>query len=333
MGPRYIASTKLALAFLAGIFLVQVYQAAKRPISTGEAYIYDRFVRPTTRQVLSQELLNRDVLYSMLEKRSVGLFHVSPLSVRLPGLLFGIVYLWSVWRLAQLFLGAGRLFLVAVILAALVPLEWDCFSRANGTGTALALQTFALFLAIEYLTCNLYVRPSNINLSGACLGLSVASRLDFAISAILLSLLFLAAMAVQRKWADWRDRILVPAAVAAFVFLVLPLSHAHAAEEVTPELTAAEAGQLASALQMLRAKAGTDHVRIAAIPPVEPIVNFYRAQYRVITWDRASRNLSSEHFDYYLVSGADEGWVQQRHLIVLYRDGDLLLARSSYDSM
>jgi hypothetical protein len=270
----------------------------------------------------------------MLEKRSVGLFHVSPLSVRLPGLLFGIVYLWSVWRLARLFLVAGWVFLVAIVLAALVPLEWDCFSRANGTGTALALQACAIWLAARYLKYNLDVSPLNLNLSGACLGLSVATRLDFAISAILLGFLFLAAMAVQRKWADWRDRILIPATVAAFVFLVLPLSHAHAPEEVTPELTAAEAAQLPSALQILRARtAGTDQVRIGAIPPVEPIVNFYRAQYRVNTWDRASRNFSSEHFDYYLVSGADQEWVQQRHLIVLYRDADLLLARSSYDSM
>lgn len=330
MGPRYIASTKLALGFLAGIFLVQVYQAAMQPISTGEAYIYDRFVRPTIRQVLAQELLNRDVLYSMLEKRSVGLFHVSPLSVRLPGLLFGIVYLWSVWRLARLLMVAGRLFLLAVVLAALAPLEWDCFSRANGIGTALALQTCAIWLALNYLKCNPDVSPLNLNLSGACLGLSMAARLDFAVSAILLGFLFLAALAAQRKWADWRDRILIPAMVAAFVFLVLPLSHAHAAEEVTPELTAAEAGPLPSALRMLRARAGTDHVRIAATPPVEPIVNFYRAQYRVITWDRASRNFSSGHFDYYLVSGADEGWVRQRHLIVVYRDADLLLARSSY---
>ena len=140
----------------------------------------------------------------------MGLFHVSPFSVRLPGLLFGILYLWSVWRLARLFLVAGWVFLVAVVLAALVPLEWDCFFRANGTGTALALQACAIWLAARYLKYNLDVSPLNLNLSGACLGLSVATRLDFAIPAILLGFLFLAAIAVQRKWADWRDRILIP---------------------------------------------------------------------------------------------------------------------------
>src|ERR1039458_966059 len=111
MGPRYIASTKLACVFLAGIFAVQAYQAASQPINTREAYIYDQFVRPTIRQVLAGELPERDVLYTLLEKRSVGLFHVSPFSVRLPSLLFGVLYLWAVWQLARrlsmLGVGAG----------------------------------------------------------------------------------------------------------------------------------------------------------------------------------------------------------------------------------
>src|ERR1017187_1874537 len=137
MVSRYTASTKVGLALLAAIFALQAYQSASRPISPVEAYGYDRFVRPTTRQVLARELPNRDVLYSLLEKRSVGLFHVSPFSVRLPGMLFGVLYLWSVWQLARLILGSGWLFLGAIALAGAAALGWGWFGRADGAGTAL----------------------------------------------------------------------------------------------------------------------------------------------------------------------------------------------------
>jgi 4-amino-4-deoxy-L-arabinose transferase-like glycosyltransferase len=333
MESRYTASTKLALALLTAILAVQVYQAATQPVSTVEAYGYDRFVRPTTRQVLDRELLNHDVLYTLLEKRSVGLFHVSPFSVRLPSLLFAILYLWSVWQLARLLLGAGRLFLVAVVLAALIPLHWDCFACATGVGTALALELCAVWLTIKYLKLNHIVKQGNLNLAGACLGLSVAARPEFAMVAVALGLSFLVALAVQRRWALWTDRVLIPALVVALVFLVLPLSHAHAIPEITPHLTLGEAAQLESVLNVLRASAGANHIRIGASPATEPILNFYRAQHRVNTWDRANRSLSSERFDYYLLSTADTEWVEQRHLIVLYQDADFVLARRSYDAM
>jgi hypothetical protein len=321
MELRYTVSTRLLLGLLAAVFAVLAYRAAKSPISPGEAYIYDRFVRPTTRQVLARELPNRDVLYAVLEKRSVGLFHVSPFSVRLPGLLFAILYLWSAWRLARRILGTGWLFILAVALAGLFSLWWAAFARAEGGGAALAMQVCAAQLALSVMPQNL-----NLNMAGACLGLSVAARLDFAIPAMALALGFLA---VHRRWVLWTDRVLIPATVTALVFLVLPLSHAHAASEAPPELAA----QPASAIQALRARAGNHYVHIGASPGVEPILNFYRAQYRLTNWDRAGRNLATGSFDYYLLEKGDAGLIEQRHLIVLYRDRDFVLARRSYDAM
>jgi hypothetical protein len=320
MASRYTASTKLALAFVMAILAVEVYQAATQPIRSGEAYLYDRFVRPTIRQVLAQELPDRDVLYSLLEKRSVGLFHVSPFSVRLPSLLFGILYLWSVWKLASLCFGSGWRFLVAGVLPAAIPLELGWFCRADSSGTSLALVACAVWFASN---------RKNLNLAGACLGLAVAARLDFAIPVAILGLSFLA----LTPWTAWIDRVLIPAIVAAFILLVLPLSHAHALPEITPELTGTQPADLLSALQALRADSGSSHVRISAIPAVEPIVNFYRAQHRVTTWDRAERDASPEHFDYYLLSASQANWAQERHLIVLYWDGDFLLVRRSYAPM
>jgi len=381
MAQRYTVSTKLALAFVAAVCVVQVYRAARQPIHSGEAYLYDRFVRPTTRQVLASELPDRDVLYSLLEKRSVGLFHVSPFSVRLPGVLFGVLYLWSVWRLARLVFGSQWLFLGAMALAGAASLHWGWFVRADGVGTALALELCAVSLWIRYLKCNHNAKPASLNLSGACLGLSVAARIDFAIPAAALALALLAVLGARRQWSGWIDRVFIPAVAGALVFLVLPLSHAHAAAEITPELTDDQSAHLQSALQVLRASAGADRIRIGgtpsaeppedgnavdrardririgatpsveppedggaierargririgATPSAEPVVNFYRAQHRATAWERARRDYRSEHFDYYLLSTAEGNWAEQRHLYVLHRDADFLLARRSYAPM
>ena len=71
MELRSTASTRVLLALLAAVFAMQAYRAAARPIGVGEAYLYDRFVRPTARQVWESELPNRDILYSLLEKHGI----------------------------------------------------------------------------------------------------------------------------------------------------------------------------------------------------------------------------------------------------------------------
>jgi hypothetical protein len=354
MEQRYTVSNKLAVALVAAVSAVQVYQAAVRPIGSGEAYLYDRFVRPTVRQAMASELPDRDVLYGLLEKRSVGLFHVSPFSVRLPGVLFGVLFLWSGWQLAKLLLGSAWLSLCATALAGAAALQWGWFVRADGMGTGLALEVCAVWLLVRYLKCNHQVNEMNLNLAGACLGLSIAARLDFAIPAAVLALVFLAVFGAQRrplprgrgsvgsgKHSDaililqrpqrtsWVDCVFIPAVVVALIFLVLPLSHAHAAREITPELTARQAGNLQSDLEVMRLSAGSDRIRIGTIPSVEPVVNFYRAQHRATAWERAARDYRPGDFDYYLLPASEGNWAEQRHLLVLSRDADFLLARRS----
>ena len=302
------------MAFLAAVFAVEVYRAAARPIGSDEAYLYDRFVRPTTRQVLASELPDRDVLYSLLEKRSVGLFHVSPFSVRLPSLLFGILYLFAVWQLAR------RLSMV-VVAAGAVPLFWACFSRADGTGEAVALLLCAIWLAVE---------RRYLNLIGICMGLSLAAQTDFAIPVAMVAL---AILAFWRRWADWIDRVLIPAVVVGLAFLVLPLTHAYGPAESAPKLTTAQAAHLQAALQALRISAGSHRIHIGATPATEPVVNFYRAQYRAGNWERAGRDDSLEHCDYYLFPATEAAAAAQRHLIVIYRDADFVVANRSYAAM
>jgi hypothetical protein len=162
--------------------------------------------------------------------------------------------------------------------------------------------------------------------AGACLGLAIAARLDCAIPAAVVAL---GILAWHGKWTEWVDRVLIPAVVVALIVLVLPLSHAHAASDSTPELSARQAAHLQSALDALRTAGGTNPIRIGATPAIEPAVNFFRAQHRSTTWDRASRNYQNEGFDYYVLPATGAGFAEQRHLIVLYRDADFLVARRS----
>ena len=321
MEPRYTVSTRLALTALAAILGFQIYEAVTFPIGGDEAYLYDRFVRPTIRQVLSSELPNRNVLYSVLEKRSVGLFHVSPFAVRLPGILFGILYLWSIWKIANALLGVGWRFAAGVMIAGALPLYFGWFAHGTGTGAAMSLLVCAISLA---------VRGQNLNLIGALIGLSICTS---TISAIPGALVAVSMLAISRRWWTWCNQVLIPSSVVVWMVLVLPMSHAHTAAEASPGLTRSQAAHLREALDTLRASAGQDHVRIAAVATAEPIVNFYRAQHRANGWERAARGYSSGQFDYYLLSASDSDWASARHLIVLHQDADFLLARQPAAAM
>src|SRR5580693_7920669 len=162
MKSRYTASTRALFAIFVAVLAVQAYRDATAAIRPDEAYLYDRFVRPTARQIWQQELPNRDVLFTFLEKRTVGIFHVSPFSVRAPGLLILALYLWSVWQLAKLLSQLELIHLGLVSIAAGVCLWWGWYSYANGIGAAIALQVCAVRYAIEYLKRNDTVTPENL---------------------------------------------------------------------------------------------------------------------------------------------------------------------------
>ena len=329
MTPRYTVLTKAVLAVFAAVLAVQAYRSATAAIRPDEAYLYDRFVRPTARQIWLQELPNRDVLFTFLEKRTVGMLHVSPFSVRVPSLLFLALYLWSAWQLARLLTDREWIHLGLVSVAAGLCLWGGWFTWANGIGAAIALQLSAVRFAVDYLKLNDSVTSDRLNRSGCCLGLSVAARWEFAGAAMALALVLLLVLAVQGKLWLWAERFLISACIAVLIPLVLPLSHAHATPEWIGSLNSGKAAELQSALDVLRTNAGTLPAHIGASAAAEPIANFYRAQHRLITWSRVDSGLESGSFDYYLLARSDEAYVEQRHLIVLSRDVDFLVARKS----
>lgn len=451
------ASTRTARALLWALFAVNVYRAATQSITADEAYAYDRFVRPPIREVLAQYDANNHVLYTLLAKRSVGLFRATEFSLRLPSLLCGALYLWAVYRLTRRTFGAGALFLAAMALLTLHPVVLDYLSAARGYGMALALWMWALELMLE---CR------SLSFAAICLGLSVAANLAFAFPAAALACtFFLAVWGRAMPCPDGpcgqgvalphlTERFVIPGIVTAFVLLAIPLSRAeagnfgngagslrqmlqtlfdHAPSAVpglllgamaliavfaavrilrrrekgrvesmvvltagTTALTFAGlvlarrwfgvpyplngsalylvplaslmalslvrklnrrpahiaavvlAGVIAaqylfqfdariyderredagarSLVQALRRDARDRRIRIGASPAVEPVLNFYRARYRLSNWVPVERKPLTETFDYYVLTLSDAGLVDERHLHVIYRDSGLVLA-------
>ncbi len=169
---------------------------------------------------------------------------MSPFSVRIPSLLFGLLYLCSIWKIS-------RPFPITAVLGAAIPLAFDWFAQADGTGAAVALMVCAMWLTIDR------------KMAGACLGLAGRRAARFCDSRGHRRPWNPSPM--RRNWAEWADPEQIPAAVAAVMFLlVLPLSHAHAAPESIPDLTLTQAAHLHSALSVLRASAGTKPIRIGA---------------------------------------------------------------------
>ena len=215
MEPTSTASTKTARWFLAALVAVNLYRAITQSVTPGEAWNYNRFIAPTWAESFSRFDINDHVLNTLLVRISTTRFHLTELSLRLPSLFAGILYLWVVYRMARRWFGGGFVFLAAIGLFTLNPLVIDAMSEARGYGIALACWMWALELMLESLES---FSPQKLNLSGKFLGLSVAASLAFVAPACAL-------LAVHLFWSKGRTPVLA-AFLTAFVLLVIPLNHA-----------------------------------------------------------------------------------------------------------
>src|ERR1039457_5614163 len=139
-------------------------------------------------EALSRFDANNHVLNTLLVRISTARFHLTELSLRLPSLLAGVLYLWVVFRMARRLFGDGPAFLAVVGLLTLNPIVVDALSEARGYGMALASWMLALELILELVQL---FSLQQLNLAGICLGLSVAATLPFAAPAVALLAVFL----------------------------------------------------------------------------------------------------------------------------------------------
>jgi hypothetical protein len=186
MGKASTVSTRLAAAL--GL-LLSAYFAATRALSVDEAALWTHLVRPPLREAFRAPDAWSGLLYSLLAERVIGILRLSELSLRIPALLSGMVCAWIVWKSEKPLLTAG--YLAAAIIG------W--FSAAQSYGLAFAF----FFLALD--------RPRH---AGWLYGLSLAAHPGFAGLAVF--------------W--WRikdiERVVIPAAVTAFIILIIPASQA-----------------------------------------------------------------------------------------------------------
>jgi hypothetical protein len=214
------ASIKIVLGMFAALCAWNVYRAATRDVTPSEAWNYDRYIGVPWQESFHRYDANNHVLNTLLVRISTKRFHLTELSLRLPSLLFGLLYLWAVYRLCRRLFGESWLFLASVALMTLNPLVVDALSEARGYGMAMAFWLWALLLMLE---CLESFSARKLNLAAACLALSVAGCLSFVVPA--LGLLFTFLSRAGHRPALSRH-LLLPSLVFAFVLLAIPLNHA-----------------------------------------------------------------------------------------------------------
>ncbi|MEX2263424.1 MAG: glycosyltransferase family 39 protein [Bryobacteraceae bacterium] len=217
-------ASRLAMASLAAVLGANIYRACTQSITSDEAYTYNLFLNQGIKQLFARYDAAHHVLNTYLCQISIALFGVSELSMRLPSLAGGALYLLGLFRLSGYLFASPAWFLLSIGLLALNPFVLDHLSAARGYGSGLACLIWAFYFALRYLDER---RESLLYGCGLCLGLAVAFNLVFAFPAAGLGAM-LALLLIRQSGDLWRlsDHLAVPAIVSAFLFVILPLGRA-----------------------------------------------------------------------------------------------------------
>lgn len=203
-----------------------MYRASTQSITGDEAMTYNKFVWPPVAESFTTYDANNHVLHTFLCKLSVRWFGLTEFGLRVPSLAGGLLFLFSIWRLARYTLGRGWMCLFAVAAVALNPLVLDYLSAARGYSLALGFYFWGLFLLTRYLAED-YDRPVwLLPRAGVAFGLAVGANLVFLVPVVAAGGVF--TLLTLRTF--WRtvDRFWGPVIVPAFLILVLPLTRAGA---------------------------------------------------------------------------------------------------------
>jgi hypothetical protein len=149
--------------------------------------------------------------------------------------------------------------------------------------------------------------------SGICGGLAVAANPWTAIPIVVL-------------WVKWfrlpkGESTILISVLTAFIFLAIPVISGKPDALRTWPTTAAD-NHSREAVRALRADAGARHIRIGGSPELFPILNFYRARYRLSNWE----NLYPEApgpFDYYVLTPEADA----TRLRTIYRNSMMTIAK------
>jgi hypothetical protein len=196
----------LAGLLLAAVFGMNVYRAAKQPITHDEALTYHGFVAVPFHRLVTHFDTNNHLVNTLGCRLTTSLLGVSEIAMRLPSLAGGLAYLTAVFLLCRAAFGRGLLFLAAVALLSLNPFVLDYLSIARGYGLALGFLFWGIYHLDQFLGDEAW-RPGHPDrrrrlVGGAvCLALAVYSNLTFVIIAASLAATFLA-ITCERGWTE-----------------------------------------------------------------------------------------------------------------------------------
>src|SRR5262249_53494035 len=198
--------SKIALIVIA---LCSLVRASQQSVTQAKAGNCDRRIGPHWEESLKQFDPNNHVLNTILVKISTARIHLTEFSLRLPSLLFGVLYLIAAYRISRRWFGQGRMFLAVLGLLTLNPLILDAMSEARGYGMSLACWMWAV---------DLVTAGGSMNAAGVLIGLSVAGSLAFLAPAVALI-----AACIGRRKLEYMPHL---SFLVAFLVLLLPLNHA-----------------------------------------------------------------------------------------------------------
>jgi hypothetical protein len=195
------------IVILSGLLIVNIYRAWSQSICHDEAFTYDAYLSGTFASLFDHYDANHHFLFTLLAKLSVSLFGVSEFAMRLPTVLAGALYFWSVYRLSIFLFSGSAYCLLSVLLLSLNPLLLDFLVAARGYGLALALFFYAFAECLAYMDAAIQTperTPGNATLyrAGTAIALSVAANLVFLLPVVVFGFLFLAALVLIDKRVD-----------------------------------------------------------------------------------------------------------------------------------
>ncbi len=140
-----------ALVLLSGLLATNFYRAATQSIVHDEALSWQFYLSGPVSAIFQTYTANNHFLATILFRLSITLFGNSEFAMRLPTVLAGAWFFWTVFRLCALIFGDGWLFLLACAALTLNPILLDFLVAARGYGLAMAGLFWALYQMLVWL--------------------------------------------------------------------------------------------------------------------------------------------------------------------------------------
>ncbi|MGI8745942.1 MAG: hypothetical protein ACR2NN_25850 [Bryobacteraceae bacterium] len=187
------------------VLILNVYRAYTQSLTIDEAFTYSEFVASPLRSTLAHFDANNHVLNTFLCKMSTGFFGPSELSLRLPSLVGGLIYLLAVLRLTQQIFQLTWIRLLAVAALVLNPIILDYLSAARGYSLALGFQYVMICLIVQRLLSKNQGPEYFFNCAiGVTAALSAASNLTFVVP----NLVYVALLLILTVNSSWKKALL-----------------------------------------------------------------------------------------------------------------------------